>query len=852
MKNSITYNIGEFTVLDPNKDDSLKPLTDKLYKYIFIDSHGKISMIKAIEKYSNNNNGEILFNKFETNKNELEKNIKVFNGMIIVYNSIENEIFLNLYEYFQKIEKNLIKEKYFPKIIIGDKQDYINSFNINLKDKKNSNKLKNIKFIEPSLDTNETIKKAVEEIIKIKKIKEAYDHFINRNVINDKCIINTFIKSKINLLKCFNCNQIYEISIINNSKNIKIYCSKCDFTLNVDIMDFDKFINDINCFECRRKKSENNQINYCFLCKKNICDECSKNHLHKEDKDYIKCNNNIYPNNLIDLFCNKHYKICYNYCLKCKKNICPECEIEFHINHSTKIFEYNKICKLISKKKKKLIIEKEKFKKIKNIVEDCINSLKKYFNKLILNKEKEIYYKEKIIQELEIFKLDNTLIENTNNLKFTKYELSIYNNKDSWDKKLSNIFDYFNEPIKIEEVKLSLKENLIGPFDILQNIEETLHGTSVNFEKVTDLCPLHYYKGNYHFAVSFNNGLLKIYNDDFDNRIPINIIKIFEDSEGIISLQKSSGNSLLLIGVSKIKRINLSQNLLDYKIINEIDLKDQLFKLAIENDLFNGLIWINNLNEIVFYDYFKQITSSISKNKDIEDGKEISFMYNISHNKMILQFNNSNNLIELKAEAGSLTINCDEKFNNNNNNNIDSTSSLLLINNSLNPEESSNIYWKIIEIEKNEDKIEINKSYKFKSDIYYLGKMSEQIILLFNKTLKKMILFNILVYSNDLEISFKYTHNPLSAFYLNKRNDFYDLLLIKEEGIISQYSLNSKLGIIHEIDKNKIIENDNKTLIETKKENGFKNSIVKTINLTKNCFLFFSKGNYIYKLKNSS
>ena len=845
--NTKTYDIGDFTFLCPKKDYSLKPLTDKLYKYIFIDSEGNISMIKAIEKFSKNNNGEILFNKFEMNKNKLENDIKIFNGMIIVYNSIKKEIFYNLFEYFQKIEKNLNKEKFFPKIIIGDKQDYLNSLKI--KDKKGSNKIKNIKFIDPASNIDLSMRKAVEKIIKIKKIQEAYDDFIDRNGINDKFIISNFIKSKINLLKCFNCNQIYEISIIDNSKNIKIYCRKCDFTLNFDILDFEKFIDDIKCFECRKIISENSQINYCFLCKKNICYECTKNHLHKEDKDFIKSYNYIYPNNLIDLFCNKHDKIRYNYCINCNKNICPECEIDFHSNHSTQIFEYNKICKLISKKKKKLKLEKENFEKLKKLVEDCINSLKKYFEELILNKEKEIYYKAKIIQELEIFKLDNALIENTKNLKFNKYEFSIYNLKDSWDIKLTNIFDFFNEPIKIEKTRVSFKDNLRGPFDILQNIKGTLHRNLVNKEKVTDLCPLHVYENKNHFAVSFNNGLLKIYNDDLDNKIPINIIKIFEENEVIISLQKSSGNSLLLIGISKIKRINLSQNLLDYKILNEIDLNDHILKLVVENELFNGLIWIINLNEIFFYDYFKEITSSISNNNEIKEVKEISFIDNISYNKIILQFNNSCNLIELNSEKESLIINCEENFNIINN--IDISSSLLLNNNSLDPKESSKMYWKIFEFEKKENNIEIKKSYKFKNDLYYLGKMNNEKILLFNRILKKIILFNLQIYSYVLEISVKCSHNPLSAFYLNTRKDFSDILLIKEEGIISQCSLNTKLGFIHEIDKNQFVEKDNQTPIGTKNENGFKNTIIKTINLTKNSFLFFSKANYIYKLNNS-
>ena len=70
--------------------------------------------------------------------------------------------------------------------------------------------------------------------------------------------------------------------------------------------------------------------------------------------------------------------------------------------------------------------------------------------------------------------------------------------------------------------------------------------------------------------------IMVYYNDDFNNRIPINKIEIFEDNEEIISLQKSSGNSLLLTGITKIKRINLSQNLLNYKLLNEIDFKSQI------------------------------------------------------------------------------------------------------------------------------------------------------------------------------------------------------------------------------------------------------------------------------------
>ena len=95
--------------------------------------------------------------------------------------------------------------------------------------------------------------------------------------------------------------------------------------------------------------------------------------------------------------------------------------------------------------------------------------IKELFNNLILFKEKEINIKEKIIKELEIFKYDDTLINNVQNL-YQDYNDIFYNLEESWDKKLNNIFEFFKEPIKIEKNKLCIKENLKGPFNIIQNI----------------------------------------------------------------------------------------------------------------------------------------------------------------------------------------------------------------------------------------------------------------------------------------------------------------------------------------------------------------------------------------------
>ena len=175
------------------------------------------------------------------------------------------------------------------------------------------------------------------------------------------------------------------------------------------------------------------------------------------------------------------------------------------------------------------------------------------------------------------------------------------------------------------------------------------------------------------------------------------------------------------------------------------------------------------------------------------------------------------------------------------------TSSLLLINNNCNPIEKSEIYWKIFEFEKKENNIQIKNSHQFKSDLYYIGKINEQTIILFNRHLKRINIFNIASYSYTLEISFNNFHNPLIAFNLNRRKDFYDLLLINEEGYISQYSINAKLNIIFEIEKTKIVDKNCRKSNEEPNEE-LKNNIIKTIKL-KNSFLFLTKENYIYKLK---
>ena len=845
MKSCQTFNTFNFDNLNISEETNNKSF-DKLYKFILIDNNENINIIKAIEKSQlNKDKHEIIFNQFQSSQNELEKNIKSFKGIIYIY-SENKKGNLDAYEIFKKIEKSLFKGKYFPKIIIGDKSD-IQNFLIKFHSKKN--KIKDMKHLVPDADINIELRKGVEALIIMGNIYEKYQNFLMMNQINENNILNKIKNSRLNILKCKNCNKIYEISLDNNSNDIILNCNHCQFNLKLDINNFEKISTNIYCYECRKQLYENKSLNYCFICKNNICNECVKKHCKKEENDFIKNNDIIYQNNIIDVLCNKHYKICYNHCIECEKNICIDCELDNHFNHQTKLFEYNRILSLINKQKKSLEQEKEKFKKIKDIIKDCINSLKKYFNNLLLFKEKEINLKEKIIQQLELFKFDNTLIENVKNLKFNNYETSYYNCKDSLDKKINYIFQFFNEPFKIENTKIFLSENIKGPFDILR-IYEGNNSNPNKYEKVTDICALHNYKDKNHFAVSYNNGLLKIYNDDFKNRIPINIIKVFKENKEIIFMHKTRENYLLLVGIYKVKQIYLSENFLEHKIINEFKIKDQIFKMVIDIFSFHTLMVINNFNQIFFYDYSKEnILSDKLKDNEFGEGKEISFIDKISENQIILNFISSNNILELNYKTKEFSLLVDE--NNNINNKITdfSNNSSLIINNYQNYQTNkTGNYWKIFEFEMKESNIQTKKSYTFKYYLCYLGKINNKSILLFNKNLKKILLFDLTSYSNVLEIPFKNYKNPLLCYNLNKKFDFVDLLFINEEGCLAQYSLNKKLGILLEIETINIIDK------KIKPKNKIENEcyIVKMINLSNNTFLFLNKDNYLIELKDSS
>ena len=161
------------------------------------------------------------------------------------------------------------------------------------------------------------------------------------------------------------------------------------------------------------------------------------------------------------------------------------------------------------------------------------------------------------------------------------------------------------------------------------------------------------------------------------------------------------------------------------------------------------------------------------------------------------------------------------------------------------------IYWKIIEFEINDKKFQIKTDYSIGRNIYYLGKINEDMLIFFNKEIKNINIFNFVSFSIVYELPFKSNLKPLISFPLTKRNDIIDLFFLCEEGYLVQYVLNIKKKILYLISKIKIdLQNIPKypDLIAQSQEN-IQNYIVKMIRLQKTNYLLITNQNLIYNLK---
>ena len=146
-------------------------------------------------------------------------------------------------------------------------------------------------------------------------------------------------------------------------------------------------IENINAKKCSLKDHENiDAVNYCQNCNILMCNKCEKLHDELFKENHKKCLNQIYTgiceekNHLMKLeyFCKTHNQLCCSSCL---------CKIKTNGNGKHKDCDTCSIKKIKNEKKKKL---SENIKYLENIsptIEQSINEIKQFFQKINENKE---------------------------------------------------------------------------------------------------------------------------------------------------------------------------------------------------------------------------------------------------------------------------------------------------------------------------------------------------------------------------------------------------------------------------------------------------------------------------------
>ena len=197
--------------------------------------------------------------------------------------------------------------------------------------------------------------------------------FKNQNQKNEGKKINIEKLSDINFdnipddeFYCCKCDQIPEIlNIFSDNNKIQYICKKCGLkekNLKEYFQEVSKSVFTYlrTCDNlCSYVIDKKNILQYCPICKKNLCTNCIKK-FDPETKGHLKEHiNSVIAINEKSDYCVHHYAYKNNYfCFDCKKNICAICSKDVHKLHDYEKINYSDIqnyVNIINKKNKKLL-----------------------------------------------------------------------------------------------------------------------------------------------------------------------------------------------------------------------------------------------------------------------------------------------------------------------------------------------------------------------------------------------------------------------------------------------------------------------------------------------------------------
>jgi len=290
-KKEIYIKIGEFTekIEDTEKKEIVKSVlkyfyfnkiwkkeesfsfTEKLLNLNFEHNYSKL-LLEYFDEFSGIIKYLLSINDITNNENILcTLKLKLINGDIS-----------DLIDYLNRLKPSFIKEKSIQKILM--KIDFNNYLQINF-----IHELLRILFQDSKIENENLLNKIIENINKKEFLRCKY------------CFDILYCYKESNYFK-FLCNNNHLESFPETKEKIdtKIIIIKCDF--------------------CGENKQIYEKIVKCLSCKGYFCDSCIDNH----KKNCFLCEYiNIYQ---IGFVCEKHNKLYNDCCFICNKNLCDECQ----------------------------------------------------------------------------------------------------------------------------------------------------------------------------------------------------------------------------------------------------------------------------------------------------------------------------------------------------------------------------------------------------------------------------------------------------------------------------------------------------------------------------------------------
>ena len=427
---------------------------------------------------------------------------------------------------------------------------------------------------------------------------------------------------------CPICYEYMDIKINEASNLIILFCKKCqNDSTGLDIEEFNKYKKiknkSIHCPNCQKI------LNYDFQSNKLFCACESIKILKNKNINKSGNSNEIFiPCYLKSSFCSIHKKFHKYYMKYSKKGLCEDCkdrkkEKTFFIED----FNQKEINHLIQIKKKELNKEFDFITSLQNKFNQCIASIFSKFEALIQKKIRMHMLKSELINNLEIIKNNYTVISNVNSLKFDLGDNFTYNENDSTEKKIKNIFNYLNSEINIKNFYFGKEKNCT------ENIHNGPYNNLINVGKntiITDICSLN---NNKYICLSYDDGQAKIFDSNIyeKNSYPICIIKEFMPNLGINSIYVSkkgniwgvnndNKNELIYLnGFEELKIIQMNANYDSYNLLYTV--KDEFSNIYNSIDIYdNSILMLNNISKLKLVSFDKREDNEINEeHKDISN-----------------------------------------------------------------------------------------------------------------------------------------------------------------------------------------------------------------------------------------